>query len=108
MTTPERRKKQGLLTVDRALLVLAITAGMWAGASANKVESQSEQVGKIENRLDKHEAAHGATELETVRELATLKQQVKRVEVDTNKIDENLAKLASSVAKVVNELPDRR
>lgn len=108
MTAPERRKKQGLLSIDRALLVLAISAGMWAGASANKVDSQAAKVEKVEFRLEKHEADHGAQELETVRELATLKQQVKRVEVDTSKIDENLAKLANSVAAIVNHLPDKQ
>lgn len=103
---PGQRKTDRLLTLDRGLLLLAISAGMWAGVASTKADNQASAIASVESRLKDHENQHNAQELEMVGDLATLKQQIRSIEGDTSKIDANLSKLATSVAKVVNQLPD--
>lgn len=103
-----RRKTDKLITVDRALLVLAISAGMWAGAAATKSDNQAATIANVTEQFKSHELQHGTQQLETVEQLATLKTQVRAIEQDTSRMDTNLAKLATSMATVVNRLPDRQ
>jgi hypothetical protein len=109
-----QRRTDHLLTVDRALLVLAISAGMWAGTAASRIDGQVEKIAAVEKRQDTAELRQdqamrekAQAELGTTRELATVTTRLNEIDRRTENIEKGVDALAAATAALANRVKDQ-
>ena len=105
---PSDRRSHPLFTVDRALLIGAISAGIWAGTADTRAGNQAERVATVEARQDQLMREKAAAELDTVRRLTRVETRLDEIDRRGENIEKGVSALASATARLANAVKDPR